>query len=153
LEAYEITPAAGEDWPSLRALLARSGLADDGLGPHLGSTLMARDARGIIGCAALELYDDAALLRSLAVDASERGTGVGTALTVAALELARRHHVRRVYLLTETAADFFPRFGFTPVARAHVPATVRQSVEFTHLCPDSAAVMLLELRSEEEGLG
>lgn len=151
MEAYEIDPAVAADWPSIRDLLARSGLPVGGLEPHLGTTLVAREPRGIIGCVALEAYVDAALLRSLAVEPGMGGTGVGTALTVAALELARRRHVRRVYLLTETAVDFFSRFGFAQISRADVPALVRGSVEFTHLCPDSAAVMLLELRGEGEG--
>jgi amino-acid N-acetyltransferase len=153
MEPYEIDPAVAADWPSIRDLLGRSELATDGLEAHLGTTLVAREPRGIVGCAALELYGNAALLRSLAVEPGTRETGVGTALAVAALELARRRRVRRVYLLTKTAVDFFPRFGFVRVARADVPAAVRRSVEFTHLCPASAAVMLLELRAEGDGPG
>jgi amino-acid N-acetyltransferase len=58
---------------------------------------------------------------------------------------AQVHGVRRVFLLTETAADFFPRFGFRPVARTAVPAAVQQSVEFSSACPASALVMVKEL--------
>ncbi len=151
MEAYEITAAAEVDWPSIANLLARSKLPVQGLSPHLGSALVARERERIIGCAALELYGDDALLRSVAVEPSSKGSGVGTALTVGALELARRRHVRRVYLLTETAGGFFPRFGFVPVQRADVPEAVSQSVEFTQLCPQSATVMLLELRAEGAG--
>jgi amino-acid N-acetyltransferase len=151
MEAYEITAAAEADWPSMVDLLTRSKLPVEGLAPHRDTALVAREPGRIIGCAALELYGNDALLRSVAVEPSFKGSGVGTGLTVAALELARRHHVRRVYLLTETAAEFFPRFGFAPVQRGAVPAAVRQSVEFTRLCPESAAVMLLELRAEGAG--
>ena len=53
--------------------------------------------------------------------------------------------MRTVYLLTETAAEFFPRFGFRPIARDTVDPAVRASVEFTSACPDTALVMVKEL--------
>lgn len=43
--------------------------------------------------------------------------------------------------LVARADGFFPRFGFTRVTRADVPAGVRQSIEFTAACPASAIVM------------
>jgi N-acetylglutamate synthase-like GNAT family acetyltransferase len=44
----------------------------------------------------------------VAVDAEYQGKGVGGDLTGAVLELAARHNVSIVYLLTETAERFFP---------------------------------------------
>jgi amino-acid N-acetyltransferase len=104
-------------------------------------TIVAYDGAAIVGCAALELYGPHALLRSVAVDARVRGQGLGQQLTLAALDFARAAGVGDVYLLTETARTFFPRFGFHPVARAAVPVAVQQSVEFTGACPASAVVM------------
>jgi amino-acid N-acetyltransferase len=103
--------------------------------------VLALDADQVVGSGALELYGDAALLRSVAVAPEQRGQGLGQQLTQAALDLARQHGVRQVYLLTETAADFFPRFGFRPIARADVTPAVQRSVEFTSACPQSALVM------------
>jgi N-acetylglutamate synthase-like GNAT family acetyltransferase len=103
------------------------------------------DGATIVGCAALERYGEHALLRSVAVDAHLRGQGWGQRLTHAALDLARTAGVHKVYLLTETASAFFPRWGFRPIARAAVPAAVQQSVEFTHACPASALVMAVTL--------
>lgn len=100
----------------------------------------------MVGCAALELYGDAALLRSLAVTPSQRGHGLGQRLTQVALDLARQCGVSAVYLLTETAADFFPRFGFQPIPRDAVPPSVQLSIEFTEACPVSAQVMALRLK-------
>jgi len=147
MEPYEIVPARPGDWPRLAALLGESGLPLDGLEDHLEATIVARDATAILGCAALELYGTDALLRSVAVAAEHRGKGLGEALTAAAIALARRRGVRAIYLLTETAARFFPRFGFEETARQAVPAGVRRSVEFTTACPASATVMMLPLRS------
>src|SRR6266576_8389 len=63
----------------------------------------------------------------------------------AALELARRRGVRTVYLLTETAGRFFPKFGFAAITRAQVDSVVLESPEFTTACPKSALVMVKQL--------
>lgn len=140
-----ITPARTQDLPHVLALLTRSDLPGDGLAEHAATLLVARDGDRVVGSAALELYGHAALLRSVAVDAERRGTGLGQRLTDAALHLARQRGVRAVYLLTETAAEFFPRFGFRTLARDAVDPAVQESVEFTTLCPASATAMVLDL--------
>ena len=142
-----ISPAATADLPAILALLQRAGLPHAGIADHVASALVARAHGRVVGCAALELYGVSALLRSVAVDASLRGTGLGQALTRAALDLARGRRVRAVYLLTETAGGFFPRFGFRTVSRTDVDPAVRESVEFTTACPASAQAMVLDLDS------
>lgn len=140
-----IHSASTRDLPAIFDLLARSRLPADGLAEHLDTTFAAWDGTRLIGCAALELYAGAALLRSVAVEESRRGTGLGQALTRAALDLARARRAKTVYLLTETAGGFFPRFGFERIARDEVEAAVKQSAEFTTACPASALVMRLRL--------
>ena len=136
-----IEPAGDGDATGILELLRGSGLPTDGLDAHLASALVARDSDALVGCAALEIYDTSALLRSVAVAPAHQSHGVGHQLTRAALALARHRGVRQVFLLTTTAERFFPRFGFAPVARDLVPAAVRQSVEFVSACPASAIVM------------
>lgn len=140
-----ITPASAADVPSIVALLERCQLPTAGWRDHLETTLVAREGGRIVGSIALELYGEAALLRSAAVEADHRGYGLGSELTRAVLDLARSRGIRSVYLLTETAGEFFPRFGFRPLTRAEVPDAVRQSVEFTSACCASALVMRLTL--------
>jgi amino-acid N-acetyltransferase len=142
---FTIAPASDTDPAPILALLERTDLPPDGLRHHLATTLVARSDSAIVGCAGVELYGAAALLRSVAVEPSHQGQGLGQRLTQAALDLARQHGAREVYLLTTTAGAFFPRFGFEPVTRADVPAAVQQSVEFTSACPVSALVMRLRL--------
>jgi amino-acid N-acetyltransferase len=149
MEPYEIVPVQPADRPTLAALLSESGLPLDGLEDHLAATIVARDASAILGCAALEVYGTDALLRSVAVAAEHRGKGLGEALTAAAIARARQRGVRAIYLLTETAERFFPRFGFEETTREAVPDAVKASVEFTTACPASATVMVLPLRSGE----
>ena len=141
-----ITPIQRYDLPRVIKLLEESGLPPDGIEALGDTTLVAREADRVVGSAALELYGPAALLRSVAVDPSQRGAGLGQRLTSAALELARARGVQTVYLITETAGKFFPRFGFSPTDRAQVDDAVKQSVQFTKLCPASALVMRLDVR-------
>jgi amino-acid N-acetyltransferase len=140
-----IEKATPDDRPAIDRLLERNALPTIGLADHLDTTLVARDEGGVVGSAALEMYRDGALLRSVAVDASVRGSGLGLRLTDAALAMARERGAPAVYLLTTTAERFFPRFGFSRVPREHVPATIRESVEFTSACPASAVVMMRPL--------
>ena len=142
---WSVGTAKSEDLPEIFALLEECDLPKEGLAPHLSTTLVARKGNEIVGCAALELYQQFALLRSVAVKSAFRKQGVASSLTIAALDLAKEHHVTNVYLLTETASTFFSRKGFVQVHRSHVPENVKQSIEFTTLCPDTATVMMKTL--------
>lgn len=145
MTTIQIEPAAPADLPAVLDLLSASGLPHDGLAEHFDVALVARDGEVVVGSAALELYGEAALLRSVAVTEGLRGQGLGRQLTSAALGLARARGVRRVYLLTTTAEGYFPSFGFAPIARAEVEPAVQTSVEFTGACPAAAAVLALSL--------
>ena len=140
-----IEPARSDDLPAILSLLDQHQLPHAAIEQHLGDILVARDGGRVVGCAAVERYDVAGLLRSVAVAPERRGSGLGIRLTSAALAHARAHGIRTVYLLTETAADFFPRFGFHPVARTAVAPAVQQSVEFTSACSNTALAMVKEL--------
>ena len=131
--------------PEIAAFLTANGLPVAGLAEYATELLVARERGRLIGTAALEIHGRDALLRSVAVDAATRGTGLGQRLTHAALERARQRGVSRVFLLTETAAAFFPKFGFTRIERSSVPESIRGTIEFVSACPASADVMVLEL--------
>lgn len=93
---------------------------------------------GIIG---LQVFNDAGLLRSLAVRPASQGQGVGAAL-VAALETdARSQGITLLVLLTQTAEPFFARQGYSPIRRDATPLAMQQSAEFLSLCPASAICM------------
>lgn len=136
-----IEKATDADAGDILELLKRASLPTDGVLLHLPTLLIARRIGRIVGTVALEIYPEGGLLRSVAVDASLRGHGLGHRLTEAAIREAEARRLPALYLLTTTAEDFFPRFGFVRVTRDEVPASVRQSVEFTAACPDSAVVM------------
>jgi protein-tyrosine-phosphatase/N-acetylglutamate synthase-like GNAT family acetyltransferase len=131
--------------PEILAFLAANQLPSAGLATHATDLLVARDGGRLVATAALEIYGRDALLRSVAVDATSRGTGLGRRITRSALDRARERGVQRVFLLTETAAAFFPKFGFADIERSRVPDSIRSTVEFASACPASARAMMLDL--------
>jgi amino-acid N-acetyltransferase len=46
-----------------------------------------------------------------------------------------------LYLLTETASEYFEAKGYERISREDAPAALSASSEFSHVCPVSAIVM------------
>jgi len=134
------------DMPGVLALLEATKLPPDDAHSWIDFFIIAETDDGtIVGSAGLELRGDDALLRSVATHPSVRGTGIGVQLIESAIEMARSLRLERVYLLTTSAAEWFPRFGFTRVAREEVPEAVRSSVQFSIETCSSAVAMRLML--------
>ncbi len=144
--AVSIDRAIAADAPAVEALLASASLPLDGAAEAIAQAgVVARENGAVVGAAALELYGEAALLRSVVVAADHRGTGLGRDVVAAAEALAREEGVRDLYLITETAVDWFPRLGYTPVERAVATAAVGASIEFTTVCRDKGVPMVRRL--------
>lgn len=137
--------ARTEDLPQVLQLLKEAGLPLEGVAQHLGNFLLEFDGEKLTGCAGLEVWGQAGLLRSVAVHPEYRSRGIAGRLVRALLEQARRRGLKSVSLLTTTAQDYFPRFGFVGVERAELPAALHASEEFRGACPDSAAALHLTL--------
>ena len=134
-----IERATAGDLPAVEVLLGSAGLPLDGVADAFRSGVVARDGGRIVGCAAVELYGDAALVRSVAVDAGRRGQGLGRELVASVEALARDAGAREAYLLTETAEGWFPRFGYASISRADAAPAIGASVEFTTACTETCS--------------
>ena len=145
MDFVTIRPATPQDLTALQTLLAEASLPLDGIENHLTTAVVAQQNKELVGSAALELYGTAALLRSVAVKESLQGTGLGSQLVKVILDMALQRGVNEIYLLTETAVGYFPRFGFQSINREDVAPAVQQSIEFTSACPASAQVMRLNV--------
>jgi len=79
---------------------------------------------GVVGCCALQVvWSDLAEVKSLAVDASNKGAGVGKMLVNAAIEQASQLGVQRVFALT-LEPDFFEKLGFEVIEKDGLPMKV-----------------------------
>lgn len=142
-----VRPATASDALAIRALVSKCRLPLAGLealegvlGISTPGVVAVADGH-VVGCAIVEPYGRAGLLRSVAVDAAWRGRRVGEALVGSAVALAGASGLTDLVLLTETAAPFFARLGFDPIPRQDVPEPVRASREFVSVCPASAQAM------------
>ena len=122
-------------------LLQKAGLLTNDLPTDLSDFLLAWDGDELVGVAGLERPAVVGLLRSVAVDPAYRNSGIAAQLVERLLAKADATHVQPIYLITTTAAGYFSRYAFTPVHRDDVPDAIRQTRQFSDLCPASAVVM------------
>lgn len=82
----------------------------------------------IVGCGALHvLWSDLGEVRTVAVDPSVKGRGIGHAIVSRLLEVARELELERLFVLTfET--DFFGRHGFREIEGTPVTAEVYEEM-------------------------
>src|SRR6185437_16471859 len=113
----------------IRDLLERSGLPTGDLGTARPEFVVATRDGGIVGIGALEYFGSAALLRSVAVEAQSRGSGVGRLIVEELERRARTASISELILLTLTARDFFDRLGYGAKERGQVPPAVQESAE------------------------
>jgi N-acetylglutamate synthase-like GNAT family acetyltransferase len=135
--------ATVSDVAAIESLVAAAGLPLDGLAACVvgGTAIAAVDRGRLVGVAATERHGRAALLRSVAVDPSARGRGLGRLLVARALDDARASGAREAWLLTETAAAWFAGLGWQGAARSAAPSAIAASTEFTTACPASAVAL------------
>ncbi len=141
----QIRPARRDDLAAVSALLTTAGLPVAGVAESFGEFVVAEADGRQVAAAGLERHGDVGLLRSVVVDPAFRGAGLGASLTERILARAQQQRLKSVYLLTTTAADFFPRLGFHRIERAELPSAINESEELQGACPDTATVMVLEL--------
>ena len=154
---YRIEPAQEQDVPTILALVNQ--YADlnimlprtaESVGGSLGDWLVAIDDEEpglpVVGCVALvALTETLVELRSLAVDESQHGRGVGSQMVLALVEMARRRGFPQICALT-LREDFFIRLGFELVDRWSISPKVWQECIYCpkfHNCDEVAVLMNL----------
>ncbi|MCG8373128.1 MAG: arsenic resistance N-acetyltransferase ArsN2 [Balneolales bacterium] len=140
-----LAPVSGKHIEEVKALLGEYDLPVSDLEDSKVSLFSLRENEELKGCVGLEVFDEEALLRSLAVHPDNRGTGLGWKIVGEIEEVARKSGVHTLYLLTETAESFFSRFGYSTINRAEVPLSIQQSKEFSELCAETAVAMRKEI--------
>ena len=136
-----IERSSAADVDAVEGLLRAANLPLDGAADAFSLGVVARDGDDVIAAAAIERYGEAGLLRSVVVAGDRRGAGVGREIVTAAESLARDAGIHDLYLLTETAVDWFPRLGYEVVERPLAEAAVGASIEFTTVCRDTGVPM------------
>jgi amino-acid N-acetyltransferase len=126
----ELRRALPQDIPQIAALITSEGLPAYGLDDYVDTFFVLDDAGTLVGCAGLELYGAAALVRSVVVLPERRGNSDGRRLVERTLAEARGRGVRRVYLFTMHAGPFFERLGFREIPPEEFEEPVRASRQY-----------------------
>lgn len=95
--------------------------SDDEVATNIRSYTVARESGKIVGFGALHIYSPLlAEVRSLIVDASQRGKGVGSELVRHCIEEARVLGIKQLFALTYEQR-FFEKLGFTEIPKESLP--------------------------------
>jgi UDP-N-acetylmuramate: L-alanyl-gamma-D-glutamyl-meso-diaminopimelate ligase len=143
-----VMPARREDAEAVKSLLSEVGLYHFEMSQDeiCSEFLVLANEKGFTGSVGLRVLEEDAILHSLAVKPESRGVGYGWLLADAVIALARYRGVRRIYLLTETASDFFAaKHGFREVDLSTVDDAVADSSIFQSLRDRSPVAMRLDL--------
>ena len=136
-----LRPATLADLRDVERLSMGARLPVDGVAGSLPTFVVAEYNGKLVGVAGLELCGKDALLRSVVVAPEWRSRGLGRELVNQVIAEGEARRLRALYLLTTTADEYFPAFGFERTTRDGVPDGVRATAEFRTGCPASATVM------------
>ncbi|UCG91071.1 MAG: GNAT family N-acetyltransferase [candidate division WOR-3 bacterium] len=142
MKNLSITFAQAKDETCIRNLLSEADLPFLDVGEHLPNFIIARDKGQVIGAVGIERLGKVGLLRSLVIAPRHRGKGIGTILYDRILAYADLIGIKKLYLLTTTAENFFTKVGFTKIERGNIPRPIQLTKEFQSLCPETAVCMV-----------
>ncbi|MFI5188407.1 MAG: arsenic resistance N-acetyltransferase ArsN2 [Chitinophagales bacterium] len=147
-DQIEIRPAGRSHRNDITQLLQSENLPVEDLPPILTNFFVALDKNNVIAAVGLEQYDNCGLLRSLAVNSSYRNQNIAGRLINILEKTAFDLRIDSIYLLTETAPQYFEKKGYQKIKRGEVPEILLQSSEFGYVCSTSATVMKKQLINE-----
>lgn len=136
-----ISRATANQRQAIIQLLQAEKLPVDDLPASLDNFFVATEDDKVIGAIGLELYGDCGLLRSMVVDKEHRNKNIASGLVQWLENDVESKGINCIYLLTETAPQYFERKGYQKITRNEVPTELKASSEFSHVCPVSAIVM------------
>jgi len=145
-ETISIQTATASDYQTVCDLLSRHKLPVEDINRELTHFFIVKQQDLLVGVIGMEQYGEFGLLRSMATDLAYRNNGIASSLVAALFAHSKKLGLKVMYLLTETAENFFAKKGFQKVNRDETPAAIKQSAEFSHLCPSTAVVMKKEIQ-------
>lgn len=141
-----IAQAVDQDLLDVLALLKEVNLPVEGVADHLRYFFVAQEGHRIVGCAGIEIYKDVGLIRSVAIHPSFQGHGLGRKLVERIHSFAIQKDLKEIYLITDTAKQFFAKLSYVVIPRDHVDPKIKQSIEFTLVCATSGVCMVKTLK-------
>jgi amino-acid N-acetyltransferase len=144
-----IVKATDQSRDEIINLLQSQKLPSEDLPLLLNDFYIALEADELTGVIGMERYGHYGLLRSMVVHPDYRNKHIAEMLVKRLEEKAVSSGITSMFLLTETAANYFERKGYDTISRDDVPSDLMRSTEFSHVCPVSATVMKKQLTEHE----
>ena len=116
---------------------------------NLRDIFVSEDGGSLLGCCALHVsWQDLAELKSLAVDESRKGKGIGRALVEAVLKEAKELKINKVFVLTYVP-EFFKKYGFKKIGKEELPHKIWSECINCPKFPDCQEVpLIIELEKD-----
>ncbi len=133
--------ATTTDLAAIKTLLNFNDLPSGDYDEHIENFIVAEDRGEIIGTGGLEACGTDGLVRSIVIASEYRGNGIAKKIFQQIETKADNLGIDTLYLLTESATEYFKQLGFVMIKRAETPISIMQTKQFAELCPSSAAIM------------
>jgi amino-acid N-acetyltransferase len=96
--------------------------SEDEVATNIRSYVLAKDGDDIVGYGALHIHSvRLAEIRSLIVDSSYRGKGIGKDIVEYALKEAKELQIKEDVLVLTYLPDFFKKLGFSEINKEQIP--------------------------------
>ena len=138
---FEMNVATKNQLSDIKSLLKKLNLVYEDVDNHIDNFIVMLENKQIVGCVGFEKYAEVGLLRSVAVNPKHQGKGIGHKLVEKINANAKKRDIKEFYLLTDSASQFFTKFGFEEVSRVNVDERIKKTYEYSEACPESAIVM------------
>lgn len=140
-----LLPATDKDLATIKSLLKQDNLPDADINTDSINFFKLISDKSEIGISGIELFGNLGLLRSVVINKKYRGQDFGKMLIASTEEKAKQLNLKYLYLLTTTADGFFNKMGYQKLGKTHAPEAIKNSNEFSNLCPDSAVLMVKKM--------
>tara|TARA_B100000315_G_scaffold157259_1_gene145865 strand:- start:376 stop:843 length:468 start_codon:yes stop_codon:yes gene_type:complete len=137
--------ASSADLPVINKILECNKLPFEDCEEHIGNFFVVEEEGKFFGLGGLQICGAIGLVRSIVVVPEYRGRGIARGIYKLIEDRARDLGIDSLYLLTDTAEEYFLKLGFSVKDRNEIPASVTKTKQFRGLCPSSANVMFREI--------
>ncbi len=137
--------AAKDDLPMIKKILNHNNLPSEDCDSHVDNFFVSEIKGKIVGVGGLEVCGAFGLVRSIVVIPEYRGRGIAREIYNLVEGRAYDLGINSLYLLTETASEYFVKLGFSVKNRAEIPEAIIETKQFSELCPSTAKVMYCDI--------
>lgn len=138
-------PTRSEELSHLEALLKAHKLCFNDLESQGVELFSVTKEDALVGYFGYEVFGEDALFRSFIVVPEQRTKNYGKLMWEMAKKQLKESKVKHIYLLTNTATEFFLKVGYKLFERTKVPDVIAQTSEFTTFCATDSVCMQYEI--------